>query len=303
MRFALLGHPVRHSLSPAIHQAANRALGMPHTYSALDIPTEASLRRIVQEIRRGAYAGANVTMPYKLAVLDMVDELAPSAAQASAVNVIVRDPGGRLIAHNTDADALVAEIAAMGPEIKLSRAVIIGSGGAGLAAIIAAKKLGFKVIGVTSRSWTGSESTFQSSAAAKARELGALTSPWPSAVDAAESSRASQVLRMQWRELAEHADSVIQATSAGMVGGSAGSDVSDIVPWSSLPRHAVAYDVVYRPLVTTFVKAALDHGLRAQSGLGMLVRQAALSFALWTGVTPPHDALQSAAEQALAAFQ
>jgi shikimate dehydrogenase len=298
-RFSLLGHPVRHSVSPAIHAAAIRALGLPHSYSALDIPSEGSLRRIVQEIRRGAISGANVTIPYKRIVLDMVDEVAPSAAEVGAANVLVRDTNGRVVAHNTDADALATELAALAPELKVSRAAIIGCGGAGLAAILAAKKLGFKVIGVTSRSWVDSEATFQSDAASKARSLGALTSPWPSEAEVPITGKASRVLRLQWRELAQQADLIIQATSAGMSGADPGEQVSAIVPWNQLPAHTLAYDVVYRPRVTRFMKDAQARGLRAENGLGMLVRQAVLSFSLWTGFTPPQNLMRTAAEHAL----
>lgn len=298
LRFSLLGHPVRHSVSPAIHAAAIHALDLPHSYSAIDIPSETSLRRILQEVKRGAISGANITAPYKRVVTEMVDEVAPSALEVGAANVLARTPDGRVVAHNTDAEALAAELASF--NLHTTRAVVIGSGGAGLAAIVAARRVGFKVIGVTSRSWSDSESMLESPSAAKARALGALTCPWPSEAEAPSSGKASQVLRMQWRELALRADLVIQATSAGMIGGDPGEDVNKIVPWETLPQHAFAYDVVYRPRLTPFLRVAAAHGLANDGGLGMLVRQAARSFELWTGIAPPQEAMREAAEHALA---
>jgi shikimate dehydrogenase len=301
LRFALLGHPVRQSVSPAIHAAAIRALGMPHGYSAIDVPSEASLRRLVGEIRRGSFHGVNVTLPYKRSVLEMVDQAAPSAAEVGAANVLCRTPAGGVIAHNTDVAALADELAALTVGRPRLRAVVLGSGGAGLSAVAALRRLGFSVIGVTSHSWKGTETVYESDAAKRARKLGALTMPWPT--DLAElpaSGKASQVLRMQWSEFAVAADVIVQATSAGMLGGPPGEPVARAVPWTLVRPGAVAYDVVYNPAVTPFLLEASSRGHPALGGLGMLVRQAAASLQLWTGETPPLDVMREAAEQALA---
>ena len=133
----------------------------------------------------------------------------------------------------------------------------------------------------------------------RARALGALTAPWPRPDAAAPTGKLSQALRLQWSELVAHADCVIQASSAGMVGADPGEDVSSIVAWDRLPPHAVAYDVVYTPRVTPFLREARAHGLLGLDGLGMLVRQAALSIGLWTGLPPPVDRMRAAAEEAL----
>jgi shikimate dehydrogenase len=298
-RFVLLGHPVRHSLSPLIHAAAIHALGLPHTYTAIDVPNESSLRRVINEIRRGSIVGGNVTLPYKKAVLDMVDAVAPSAAEIGAANVLVRERDGRVVAHNTDAEALADDLGSFGSFGPASRAVIIGAGGAGLAAVAACKRLGFRVIGLTTRSWTATEVVYESAAAEAARALGALTSPWPSLDVVAPTGKASQVMRLHWRELALQAHLVIQATSAGMEGVDSGENVAGIVPWTDLRDSAVAYDVVYNPRVTPFLREAARRGLRSSGGLGMLVRQAALSHVLWTGVLPPIDVMRKVAESSL----
>ena len=298
LRFALLGHPVRHSVSPAMCAAAFHALGLPHTYIAVDVPTVAGLPRVVDELRRGALGGCNVTVPYKRAVLDLADVRAATADEAGAANVLTLT-SGRVVAHNTDAEALAKDLEQVLGARPRRRAAIIGGGGAGLAALVACRKLGFALTCMTSRSWTNTETMFDSAGATRARALGALTAPWPLPDAAAPTGKLSQALRLQWSELVAEADLVIQATSAGMLGADRGDDVSGIVAWDRLPQHAVAYDVVYNPRVTAFLLAAHARGLTGVGGLGMLVRQAALSIALWTGLTPPVDRMRAAAEEAL----
>jgi shikimate dehydrogenase len=299
LRFSLLGHPVRHSVSPAMCTAAFTALGLPHVYTAIDVPGAAGLARMVDEIRTGTLAGCNVTVPYKRAVLDLADVRADTAEEVGAANVLAL-AGGRVVAHNTDAEALASDLAEVLGDRPRGRAAIIGGGGAGLGALVACRRLGFALVSMTSRSWTNTETMFEAPGAERARALGALTAPWPSPDEAAPTGgKLSQALRLQWSELVAHADCVIQATSAGMLGADPGDDVVRTVPWESLPSHAVAYDVVYNPRVTPFLREAASHGLTAAGGLGMLVRQAALAITLWTGQSPPLDRMREAAEAAL----
>lgn len=300
LRFLLLGHPVSHSVSPAMCNAAFAALGLPHVYSAVDVPSAVGLGRVVNDLRSGLLAGCNVTVPYKRAVLDNVDARAESVEEAGAANVLTLERGRGVVAHNTDAEALARDLDGLLGERPRRRAAIIGAGGAGVAAVVACRRLGFKVVCMTSRSWTNTETMFDSASAQSARALGALTVPWPRADDVAPTGKATQALRLQWGELVAQADCVIQATSAGMAGGGPGEDVSGVVPWARLPAHAVAYDVVYNPRVTPFLSAAKAQGLVAADGLGMLVGQAVLAITLWTGVTPPIDRMREAAELALA---
>jgi len=318
--FALFGHPVRHSVSPGMHSAAFRALGLPHVYSAFDVPTEEDLRQLVEEIRSGVIAGANVTVPHKQRVMAMADVIDESARAVGAANVLCRTEDRRVIAYNTDALALQDDLsellrdsaplvvggrslgatsasAPVTPNPRL-RAVIIGAGGAGLAAIAACNRLGFNVINVTTRSWTSSEAMFESPAGERARSLGAFTAPWPNRSTPVV-SKASMMLRLNWSETAVSADVIIQATSAGMLGGPPGEDVTGIVPWDALQPHARAYDVVYNPPVTPFLRMARMRGLRAMDGVGMLVGQAARSFALWTGIAAPVDIMRAAADESL----
>jgi shikimate dehydrogenase len=299
LRFVLFGHPVSHSVSPAIHAAAIDALGLPHTYAALDLPSPASLSLAFDDLRSGAISGANVTIPWKRTVLSMVDEVSPSAADVGAANVICRGPQARLIAHNTDAEALAAELVQLARGKKLSRAVIIGAGGAGLAAIAACKRLALDSITVTARSWGSAQALQDHPAAREARAAGAIPCIWPHGADPGRGSSPVEPLQPQWRDAALSADVIVQATSAGMAGKDPGEAVSGIVPWSDLSTDVIACDVVYHPRETRFVRDAIARGIRAVDGLGMLIRQAALSFVLWTGIEPPAAVMWKAAEAAL----
>lgn len=296
LRFAVLGHPIGHSVSPAMHRAALAALGLPHTYEAIDVPDDAALDARIDELRRGLLAGANVTVPHKLAALARADSVDASALSVGAANTLVRTPAG-LVAHNTDAAGLADDLRAAGGPFR--RAVVIGAGGAAAAAVVALASLGASVVAVTTRSWTTSEALASSPSAAQMRTLGALPCLWPSESSNAAASSVGRELRSQWGELTSLADVVIQATSAGMRGGAGGDDVASIVPWPRLAKEALAYDLVYNPPETPFLRSARAAGLRAVSGLGMLARQGARALALWLNVAPDVAIMREAAEREL----
>ncbi len=296
--FALFGHPVSHSLSPVIHAAAYAALGLPHTYRLLDLPTRADLVRACDDLRAGVFGGANVTIPHKRAALELSDVVDPSAEGPGVANVLRCDDSGRIHAHNTDADALADDIASVLPDSSRSRAVVIGGGGAAFAAVVACQKLGYPRIGVTSRSWSSSEYLATLPVVARMRALGVDVFPWPSN-DSGKNAVERERLDDGWLEFVRASSLVLQATSAGMDGADAGEPIATIVPWDDLGERTLAYDLVYNPPVTPFLRAAMTHQLLARGGLGMLVRQAARSIELWTGQSPPLDIMQRAAQQTL----
>ncbi len=298
-RFVLLGHPVRHSISAALLTAAFREAGFPHTYTPIDVPKPGDLARMVGEMRTGLLAGANVTLPHKREVLSLVDVVDETAQLVGAANVITADENGRLTAYNTDMAALEKEIVDI--TTHRSRVAILGAGGGAAAAIAACKKLGFSIIGVTTRSWGDTEATYDSESAKRVRRLGGLATPWPAEGGrVVPSGKLSMAMRLQWSELAEQADLVIQATSAGMMGGDLGEDVAKVVPFEKMPKHSVALDLVYRPPLTPFLIKAEAHGLLAVSGLGMLVRQAEATYRIWMGGEPVPGVMHRAAEVMLA---
>ena len=232
LRFAVLGHPIAHSLSPAMHRAALKSLGLPHTYEAVDVGDLQHLHSMVDALRQGIFAGMNVTVPYKRAVMDMVERVDPSAEAVGAANTLVKSRN-RIIAYNTDAAGLADELRAYSAAGRT--AAVIGSGGGARAAVAACMALGANVIAVTSRSWGGSESLVGSSTAEEFRAMGALPCGWPIPGQSdGSSSRLSEAMRLQWGDIAASASIIIQATPAGMKGADRGDAVAAIVPWERL---------------------------------------------------------------------
>jgi shikimate dehydrogenase len=287
--FVLIGNPVAHSLSPAIHAAAYDELGLHDCrYLAVDCPSPADVAARFDEMRRGEVAGANVTVPWKRLALDSADEVHASAQATGAANVLHPvEVGGvrRLVAHNTDVPALAEELRRGRPGART--ATVIGNGGAALAAVVACKSLGVERVAVVARKFRGEPSTWPGAAALA--ERGATPIAWPD-----DAARAASL----HRALVE-SDLVVQSTTDGMSGASDGTTVRDLVPFAELDRAAFLYDVVYNPSVTKFVAAARACGLSAESGLGMLVGQAALAIELWLGKRPDPARLRAAAEAAL----
>jgi shikimate dehydrogenase len=278
-------------MSPTIHQAAYRELGLSHRYELCDVPDEVALARAMDLLRVGEIAGANVTVPWKREAFQLADERHESALGVGAANVLVRGEGGRLVAHNTDVPALAEEIQRYSASPR--RLVVIGSGGAALGAVRAASLLSAEAVTVTARRWLDSEPAAAWPHAEGFRALGAELVPWPNAPgDDGEGEFAVACRR---------ADVIVQATSAGMSGAEPGTGVAAIVPWSRLPASVLAYDLVYNPPDTDFLRAARAYGLVRSHGLGMLVGQAALAIQLWLGVKPPREPLYAAAEAALLA--
>jgi shikimate dehydrogenase len=261
-RFAVIGDPVAHSKSPAMHRAAFRALGMPHSYEARRVTTD-ELPGVVEELREGRYDGLNVTLPHKEAALALADHRA--AGDLRAANTLVRTRDGLVMAHNTDVPALAEELRLLAGERApwpTRRALVLGSGGAALAAVAALRSLGARDVAVRARARRASE-----------------TQVWAPSPDS------------ESRTLA-----VVQATSAGMLGADPGEVVADAVAWDALPVDAIALDVVYAPPETPFLVAARHRGLRCANGLGMLARQGALAFELWLGVAAPLEVMRAALE-------
>ncbi len=266
MRAAVLGSPVTHSLSPVLHTAAYRALGLDGwTYDRYDCDG-AGLPAFVAGVGRH-WAGLSLTMPLKLVALDVADEVAPSAAAIGAANTLVF--GERTTAHNTDVAGIVA---ALGPV--RGRAVVLGAGGTARAALAALRELGVDEVEVLVRS-TARAPELQ----AVARRLGVDLTVSDALADPA---LAAAALR--------GADVVISTLPAG---------AADAL--RSPGPGAVLLDVVYAPWPTPFAAAAEGGGARVVSGLEMLLHQAAAQVQLMTGRPAPVPAMRAALDAAVTA--
>lgn len=286
MKFALIGHPVSHSLSPVIHHAAYRALGLAHEYVLLDAPSEAEVAQAVAAIRSGELAGANVTIPWKRAAFAAADRHSSLAQRLQVANVLAR-VGDEIVAHNTDALALETEFKKL---VTSPRALVLGSGGAAPAVVAACAGAGISEVFVTARRFDAKLPPESWPGAKELLGLGAKLVAWPATGPEAEA---------ELGELCSGAGLVVQCTSAGMRGADSGEPLAALVPWSRLPADALAYDLIYAPLETPFLREARKAGRRTAHGLHMLVGQAALAIEIWLGVRPASEPLLQAALQAL----
>lgn len=270
----VLGHPLDHTLSPRMHNAAFAALGLDWVYVPWPVSPE-RLGEAVAGLRALAnFAGANVTVPHKEAVISHLDGLTEEARAVGAINTIVR-AGDRLTGHTTDGAGLLAALADTGGfRAAGASVVIVGAGGAGRSAAFALAGAGARQVTILNRS--------------EARAL-AL------AKDVARAARDITVLAYQLHQhsavarILGTADLVVNATSLGLH-----PDDPRPVDVNACPPGAVAFDMIYNPPETPFLAQARARGLRAANGLGMLVHQGAAAFALWTGQAPPVEIMRRA---------
>lgn len=264
-RLVLLGHPVSHSVSPALQGAALAAAGIPLRYDALDV-LPAQLLRVLEDMR-GARAAGNVTIPHKRAVFEACDDVSETGRQAEAVNTFwVRD--GRLCGDNTDVDGFDRAAGTLGVQRGGAVVALLGAGGAAAAVCCAVSR------------WPGARVRVVARRPAQAQALAARFSHMATAAPASAAVVGATL--------------VVNATPVGLSGEAMPVDVSD------LPRDAHVMDLVYRAGLTPWVRAARARGLTAMDGREMLLQQGALSFRRWFGRDPDVAVMRSALERATA---
>ncbi|HLF25092.1 MAG TPA: shikimate dehydrogenase [Anaerolineae bacterium] len=266
----LIGYPVSHSLSPAMHNAAFDSIGLDWRYKA--VPVEPGrLVDAVNRVRQPDCAGANVTVPHKQAVVPLLDGLTPVAEAIGAVNTVFKRDG-KLIGHNTDAAGLLADLYAHDVALAHRTVLIIGAGGAARAVVAACAGVGARL-----------------RVAARRREQ-------------AESLRNLadvEVFDLTPLGVMQASDGCALIVNATPIGMTPNINRSPWLAGTLFPLDAFAYDLVYNPPDTLFTQQARAAGLRAATGLGMLVEQGALAFELWTGQSAPRDRMRQAAEMEL----
>ena len=257
-RLVLLGHPVAHSISPRIQNAALRSAGIALTYETRDVPPQ-SLDAVLAELAAEGAAG-NATIPHKEAVAARCSRLTPLAERVGAVNTWWHEDG-RLVGDNTDVGGVDASARALlGDELSSARVALVGAGGSAAAMLAAAERWGAARVSIYNRHMDRAERL------------------------AARFSGVAEVARSLSDALRE-ATLVVNATPIGM------RDDGHPVPLGLIPPGAAVFDLVYRASETAWVTAARQAGHRAADGMGMLVEQGALAFTRWFGREPDRAAM------------
>lgn len=263
---AVIGDPVRHSLSPAIHNAAFAAAGLDWVFVALEVAAGRGAAAVTAMEVLGL-DGLSVTMPHKTDVAGAVDELSDAAAVLGSVNCVVRQDR-RTVGHSTDGAGFLHGLRA---DLDLDPAgldcVVVGAGGAARAVVAALAGAGAASVGVVNRSESA------------AHRAAALAGAVGSVVDGAAVDGAALV---------------VNATPLGM-----GPDDPLPVDPDRLGGGQVVVDLIYHPAATDLLMAAAARGARTANGVGMLVGQAAEAFTLWTGEPAPLDAMRDAVRAAV----
>jgi shikimate dehydrogenase len=273
LRLAVLGDPVDHSLSPSMQNAGLECLHLPYRYGRLHVRPD-DLVEAFDLLRKRDFIGWNLTLPHKLAVLDLLDGLDPAAHRLGSVNTVVNQ-NGRLFGFNTDVAGFVAAVnEAFDCSLSALRIAVLGAGGgAGQAIVRYLSELGVPSLLLVNRTTAKIERLVEDLAA-----------------------QSTTNIRIEgWDHLAGvfgGVDLIVNASSVGL----GGQLIHE--GWSALePRHLV-FDMVYGPEETSLVRFAREKGARAADGLSMLLHQGAIAFEIWFGKPAPYGAMRRALWQA-----
>jgi shikimate dehydrogenase len=263
---AVVGFPVRHSLSPAMHNAAFAELGLDWVYVACEVAPDAASAAFAGARALG-FGGLSVTIPHKAAALAAVDEVTDVARAMGAVNTVVPLSDGRLRGDNTDGAGFLASLADEGFDPAGRTCAVVGAGGAARAVVHALPGAGAAEVVVVNRTRT------------KADDVAAL---------------AGAIGRVGTAGDLAAVDLVVNATPLGL-------NDSDALPFDTdlVGEGQLVVDLIPNPAMTPLMRAARDRGARVAGGLGMLVHQGALAFELWTGRPAPLGVMRAAALHAL----
>ncbi|MGC2087345.1 MAG: shikimate dehydrogenase [Bradyrhizobium sp.] len=269
----LIGAPIKHSASPAMHEAAAAAVGLRGHYQLIEVAgaDRAQLRGLLDGVRQMGFAGVNVTYPYKEAVVELLDELAPEAQAMRAVNtVVVRD--NRLIGHNTDTTGFARAVAPLVESSSRGPVALVGAGGVGKAIAFALASLGVHELRIVDAD------------RAKAEMLAALLRDHPgvSVADTVEAALHGAV-------------GLVNGTPVGML-----PNRDSPVPEALLHDGLWVADAIYSPLWTPLLTAAKARGAQVMTGRELAIHQAADGFKLFTGRTAPIEAIAMAFDGVMA---
>jgi shikimate dehydrogenase len=276
--FAVLGHPIGHTLSPIMHNSSIASLGMDAIYLAFDAPP-AKLMDILKSMRDMGFGGVNLTVPLKEVAFRGVEQLDESAKIAGSVNTIEFLENGEMCGHSTDGFGFVTAIREAFDTTPAGKSIfVLGCGGAGRAvAITCAAEGAAKII----------LSDIDDSRAAKVAEE--IKEMFPTVeVESAGSDKAD------WIKAAEAVELIIQATPVGMK-----PEDTPLLTSTAFSKDQMLFDLIYMYPKTGIMSEAAAAGAKTANGLGMLLHQGARSFKIWTGITPDTEAMRTALEQSV----
>lgn len=267
--FGVLGDPVSHSLSPAMHNAAFKAMGMDCEYHAFRVSPE-SLRDAIYGAHALGFGGLNLTIPLKEKALDIVKP-AELAKQIGAVNTV--DFKNGIVGHNTDGLGAKMALEGSGVKVRGKNVLLLGAGGA-------ARAIAFQLAS------DGANVTIANRTPERAIAL---------AKEVARAGNAAGSGFGELKNLVRNCDILINSTSVGM-----SPRISETIVTSDMMHSSLAvFDIVYNPVNTTLLSEAKKAGARTIDGVMMLVYQGAGAFKIWTGKTPPIDVMEKAVREGL----
>jgi shikimate dehydrogenase len=265
--YGVIGDPIVQSMSPGMHNATFRHLGLSATYMSFHVTSE-RLSSAIEGIRGLGIAGLNVTIPHKVSVMKYLDEIDPLARKIGAVNTIVND-SGRLIGFNTDGAGFVTSLkeTLQGSSLSTKSILIIGAGGAARGIYFSLLAEGVERIDIANR-------TIEN-----ARHI----------IEAQTSIKSKSINLHEAEALVNSYDIIINTTSIGMV------PMQDEIPikLGNLKKDTIISDIIYNPLETKWLHEAKKYGAIIQNGVGMFVFQGALAFEKWTGIYPNTDVMKN----------
>ena len=277
----LLGNPVKHSLSPVMHNAALQAMALNWRYLALPCTSE-HLSVVLEGLRAVDCRGLNVTIPHKQSVANLCSDLSPLAQRLGAVNTLIPLDNGGWHGHNTDVEGFLAPLGAKGAWTG-QHAVVLGYGGSARAVVAGLQSLDLASITLVGRRAEGLDGFCQS-----------MATPQQALDSCLETDQALPAV-------VERADLIVNTTPVGMnQHGTAGAVPLEPGLWQRLRSDATLYDLIYTPRPTPWLQLGQSKGLRCIDGLEMLIQQGAASLRLWSrSDAVPVETMRSAAEAAL----
>ncbi|KUF33284.1 MULTISPECIES: shikimate dehydrogenase [Lysinibacillus] len=256
--FAVMGDPIEHSKSPAMHNAWFEDMSIDATYIPLHVPSD-QLESAVAGLKTLGASGWNVTIPHKTAIIPYLDELDELAQKMGAVNTVVRTKEGKLKGYNTDGIGFVRSLEeAVGVSRKDKPVLLVGAGGAARGIAFAMQQQGYHHLTIANRTVANAQAI----------------------IDEMDMGRAMSLQEAE--ETLADFGIIVQMTSAGLATGNFSMPFS----LDRLAKGAIVADIVYNPLMTPFLQAAEEKGATIVTGLGMFVHQGAIAFEHWLGNYP-----------------